>query len=208
MRRHHLTDRAGRSLVDVGERICGLYAQVMSSAKLTAWARVEGLAAEAVSEALWEDRSLVKLWAMRGTLHLLTVRDPASWLGPLGTYEHFLKPAWLRGFDTRDELEALIEAIGVVLADDVLTREALGAAVERQARIGGLAEKVQGSWDAFLKPASFRGRLCFAPDDGQRARFAGPAGWLGARRASRPGPPAPPRAPARGRAPSPLPRSP
>jgi hypothetical protein len=31
---------------------------------------------------------------------------------------------------------------------------------------------VQGSWGAFLKPASFQGRLCFGPNDGQRVRFA------------------------------------
>jgi hypothetical protein len=39
--RNHLTDRTSRrSLVSVVDRICGLHAQVMSSAELTAWARV------------------------------------------------------------------------------------------------------------------------------------------------------------------------
>ena len=114
MRRHHLIDRSGPgSLPDVVDRICGLHAQVMSSAELTAWARVEGLDRAAVSDALWQERAVVKLWAMRGTLHLLTARELPTWLGALGTYDHFLKPAWLRAFESsREELEALVVAVG------------------------------------------------------------------------------------------------
>jgi hypothetical protein len=59
----------------------------LSSAELTAWARVDGLHLDAVSKALWGDGSLVKLWAMRGTLHLLPARDLGMWLGALGSYE-------------------------------------------------------------------------------------------------------------------------
>jgi hypothetical protein len=51
----------------------------------------------------------------------------------------------------------------------------------------GLAEKVQGSWGSFLKPASFRGRLCFAPNEGQLVRFTAPATWLGDGLAVEPG---------------------
>jgi hypothetical protein len=181
MHRHSLVERAPRSaLLDVVDRICGLHAQVMSSAELTAWARVDGLAPEDVREALWSERTLVKLWAMRGTLHLLTARELGTWLGALGTYEHFLKPAWLRAFGmTREQLEDLIVAIESALDGEPLTREALGAKVERIAGTAGLAEKVQGSWGPFLKPASFRGKLCFGPNEGQRVRFTAPAAWVG-----------------------------
>ena len=66
-------------MLNVASELCGLHAQVMSSAELTLWARVEGLGPEAVKKALWKDRSLVKLWAMRGTLHLLTAADYPMW---------------------------------------------------------------------------------------------------------------------------------
>src|SRR5918996_6073590 len=76
MWRHHLTERAPREdMLEVAARIGGLHAQVMSSAELTLHARVEGLEREAVQQALWEDRSLVKLWAMRGTLNLLPAAE-------------------------------------------------------------------------------------------------------------------------------------
>jgi hypothetical protein len=53
--RHHLDRRApAGSLLSVATRICGLHAQVMSSAELAAWVRVEALDRRAVQQALWE----------------------------------------------------------------------------------------------------------------------------------------------------------
>lgn len=181
MRRHHLIDRvAPNEMLDVVSDIGGLHAQVMSSAELTLHARVDGLEREAVSKALWEDRSLVKLWAMRGTLHLLPAAELETWLGALSTYEHYRKRVWLRYFEiTEEQLEELIDAIGKALDGELRTREDLGAAVARATRSPELADKVQGSWGPYLKPASFRGRLCFAPNDGQRVRFTRPDTWLG-----------------------------
>jgi hypothetical protein len=76
--RHRLVKRAAPSdLVGVVGEICGLHAQVMSAAELSLWARIDGLEREAVQETLWKQRALVKLWAMRGTLHLL----PSAELG-------------------------------------------------------------------------------------------------------------------------------
>jgi hypothetical protein len=70
--RQRLDRRASQSeTLEVVREICGLHAQVMSSAELTLWARVEDLEPEWVREALWERRALAKTWAMRGTLHLL-----------------------------------------------------------------------------------------------------------------------------------------
>ena len=160
-------------------RICGLHAQVMSSAELTLWARVEDLGGDAVEQALWKDRSLVKLWAMRGTLHLLPAAELGTWLAALGTYEHYLKPVWLRGFKiTQEELEQLVAAIGDALDGELLTREELGDEVVRLTRSKAMAERIQGSWGPYLKPASFQGLLCFGPGEGQRVRFTAPASWV------------------------------
>ena len=181
MRRHHLIDRAApNQMLDVTARIGGLHAQVMSSAELTLHARVEGLEPEAVARALWEERTLVKLWAMRGTLHLLPAAELDTWLGALATYDHYLKPAWLRAFEmTEEQLGRLVDVIGEALDGRALTREELGAAVARIAGEPELADKVQGSWGPYLKPASFRGRLCFGPSAGQKVTFTRPDSWLG-----------------------------
>ena len=60
MRRQHLTARAADPLAVVSD-LCGLHAQVLSSAQLTLWARMED--PPDVDELLWRDRSLVKTWA-------------------------------------------------------------------------------------------------------------------------------------------------
>lgn len=160
-------------------RICGLHAQLMSSAELSAWARVEDLEREEVRRALWEERSLVKTWAMRGTLHLLPSDEFALWQAALSTYDHFLKGAWLRASGmSQPELEALIEAIGSVLDGETLAREELARRVGRRVGSKDLPARLTGSWGSMLKPAAFRGKLCFAPSAGRNVRFTHPGSWL------------------------------
>jgi hypothetical protein len=61
MSAHRLDRRVPRErAVAVAGELCGLHAQVMSSASLTLWARVDGLQPDDVQRALWEERSLVK----------------------------------------------------------------------------------------------------------------------------------------------------
>jgi Winged helix DNA-binding domain len=111
--RHRLDRRAPRgAMLRVAGEICGLHAQVLSSAELSVWARVDQLAPAAVQSALWSEGSLVKTWAMRGTLHLLPRAELPVFFGALSTYTHFLKQAWLKYFGvTREELEEVIAAL-------------------------------------------------------------------------------------------------
>jgi Winged helix DNA-binding domain len=166
-------------MLKMASELCGLHAQVMSSAELTLWARVEGLGPDAVKKALWEDRSLVKLWAMRGTLHLLTAADYPTWQAALSTYDHYRRPSWSKYFGvTQPELGRLIRAVALALEDRALTREELADEVGRRTRSRKLGDTLRESWGAVLKPCSFQGVLCFAPSDGQRVRFTNPGSWL------------------------------
>src|SRR5207302_8832238 len=72
LRRHGLAPRPAGGPAGVAEAICGIHAQVMGTTDLQVWARSATPAAGGVARALWEDRSLVRTWCMRGTLHLLT----------------------------------------------------------------------------------------------------------------------------------------
>jgi hypothetical protein len=170
LRRHQPVERAAPSqLVRVVGDICGLHAQLMSSAELSAWARVDGLERGAVEDVLWSEKSLVKLWAMRGTLHLLPSADLGIWLASLGTYTG-------HGMTGKYAVDSLTEAIGDALEGRLLTREGLAVLVE--AEDPELGEWVRSSWGSYLKPASWRGRLCFAPSEGSRVRFTSPSTWL------------------------------
>jgi uncharacterized protein YcaQ len=182
VRRHHLDQRAPASkMLAVASRLCGLHAQVMSSAELAVWARVENLDRRAIQRALWDDRTLVKTWAMRGTLHLLPAEELPLWHAALGTSQRHRKAAlWQKYFGiTLDELDRLTEAVGTALEGRVMTREELMKEVKRLTGSAAFAAKVtQGSWGTILKPAAFTGRLCFGPSLGQRVRFTCPDTWL------------------------------
>jgi uncharacterized protein YcaQ len=176
--RHRLDARAARgSAAIVAGAICGLHAQVLSSADFSLWARVRGHRAGDLARLLWDERVLVKTWLMRGTLHLVPADDLPLYAAAIdpGRYEQ----AWLRYFEiTTAELERLIEAIGVALDGHCLDRRELAAAVAP--RVGDrLAARLGESWGTFLKPAARRGLLCFGPSRGANVTFARPDRWIG-----------------------------
>jgi len=176
MRRQFLDERVpAERMLEVASRLCGLHAQLASSAELTLWARVEGLEPDAVSRALWEERTLYKSWAMRGTLHLLPAAERGLWNAALGTYDHYLKPAFFKGFGTsEEEVLGLIDAVSEALDGRELTREELASAVAERTGSAELGEKLAGSWGPLLKPAAFRGRLQFARSRGRNVCFTRP----------------------------------
>ena len=160
MQRQHLTARAADPLAVVSD-ICGLHAQVLSSAQLTLWARMED--PPDVSDLLWRDRSLVKTWAQRGTLHLHRTDELPLWVGAQAA----LKP--------RYETEVVAQA---------LQAQRAGRQGDHRGRPGGAARRARRparSWRAvhpglargygdLLKPVAFRGELIYAED----GRFALP----------------------------------
>jgi hypothetical protein len=182
LERQHLAARAPRAAaLDVVSDIAGLHAQVASCAELTLWARVEGLEPGEVARLLWEERALVKTWAMRGTLHLLVAAELPRYVGALSRLRprHHV-PAWLRAHGLeREQAEVMLAAIARSLNGAQLTREELAATVAERVGDLALADRLKGGFGDLLKPAAFTGDLCFAPSNGQRVRFARPGDWLG-----------------------------
>ena len=178
--RHHLDERVpAKAMLEVVAEIAGLHAQVMSSAELTLAARVEGIEPDDVRRALWEERSLVKTWAMRGTLHLLPAAEFPLWQAALSTRRNWEAGAWQRAFVPLAELERLNDAVAQALDGTLLTREELADRVGELTGSVELGDKLRESWGALLKPAAALGRLCFAPNKGQQVRFTRPDTWLG-----------------------------
>jgi hypothetical protein len=178
----HYLDRPApaNTLLDVTERLCGLHAQVLSSSELTLWARTQHLPRNALQHALWQQRELVKVWAMRGTLHLFASRDYPMWQAALSQLRREVTPAWLKWYDiTRPELDQLMRTMGEVLDGQLLTRQELAEQVAKHTGSPELAEKVtRSSWGSLLKPPTRLGYLCFAPSAGQNVRFTRPSSWL------------------------------
>ncbi|MGD0154334.1 MAG: winged helix DNA-binding domain-containing protein [Thermacetogeniaceae bacterium] len=75
--------REGSSSVkQVVQKVCGLQAQDLSAAMLAVRVRSIELTSASVESALWQERSVVRTWGQRGTLHLLAAHD-LGWLLPL-----------------------------------------------------------------------------------------------------------------------------
>src|SRR5215472_2983705 len=181
-RRHGLVPRlaAGAGPPDVAAATCGIHAQVMGTTDLQVGVRTPcaSASAGAVARALWEERSLVRVWCMRGTLHLLTpeqfalyaaVFDPAAQYGT----------TWLRYFEvTADDLAAVHDALGEALeGGEPLTRRELGAVVT--ARAGSrLGDRLASSWGELLKPAARRGLFVNGPNRGQETTYVRTDRWL------------------------------
>ena len=172
MERHHLVRRAASAdLVRVASDLGGLHAQLMSSAELSLWARIDGLEPGVLDKALWERRALVKTWAMRGTLHLLPAVELGLWLAALGTHTGY--------GNNRAATSVLAEAVAGALDGRMLTREELAQAVEQETGSREFGEWMRFSWGSYLKALAFRGVVCFAPSAGGRVRFTTPRTWLG-----------------------------
>ena len=179
--RSSLTRRAdSRRLVEVAGELCGVHAQVQAAAELQLAERVDGIGQADVRAALWEKRSLVKAWTLRGTLHL----HPASEL-PLW---HAARRAVLRSADPglpawRDpagdvhpalgarEVERIRATVWEVLDGRCLLREELAEAVVK--RVGAKARERLRSGFAF-----FLADLCQGPPRGARITLARPDQWI------------------------------
>ena len=128
----------GASVAAVARAVVGLQAQDLDAASLGVRARRAGATASEVARARVEERSVARVWCMRGTLHLVAVED-ARWLvrllGPVGLARGRRRRAQMgvdspeavqavravlaeHGSLTRHELAARVRARGVRLADD------------------------------------------------------------------------------------------
>jgi len=173
--RRHLLDPVGTLAVPgVVRRLCGVQAQVASSAELAVRVRRRGSRKGEVARALSDGR-LIKTWAMRGTLHLLTPEDGGAFLSLIAGGRSWEGPGWQRYFGvTTKSMDHLREVVREALDGTVLSREELVAAVTARKELGHLGEGLRSSWGTLLKPLAWQGDLCFGPSRDGRATFMRP----------------------------------
>jgi hypothetical protein len=170
-----LLDPIGRMPVEaVVRRLCGVQAQVASSAELAVAVRCEGGKPREVERALADGR-LIKTWAMRGALHLVTPEGGPAFLSLMAAGRAWERPSWQRYFGMTtghwDELRATVRE---ALDGGPLTREQLAAAVGGRPLLAHVEEPLRGGWGTLLKPLGWQGDLCFAAVGGNRGTFTRP----------------------------------
>jgi hypothetical protein len=165
------------SMLEVVGALCGVRAQLPSTADLSLWARVDGLEHGQVKQALEQERTLVKTW-MRGTLQLLPAADLALHVAVLRPRPEGPGDAWLRLRKvTRQQYLAIVENVPRALDGRPRTREWLA---DRLAELAGpdLRDAVLFSWGGVLKESARNGDLCFGPPRGRNVTFVRPDRWL------------------------------
>jgi Winged helix DNA-binding domain len=178
--RQGLLEPNGNDPVAVCARLAGVHAQVMSCAELAIGLRTKGMPRTAVSDCLWEHRTLLKFWAMRGTLHLLPSDEIDLWSGALTSHRHYLREGWVGAFGlTSGDIAELIEIVRTSLDGRNLTRDELAAEMAPAIKNPLLLKYLRSGWGSLLKPASYSGYLCFGPNRGRNVTFTSLASVCG-----------------------------
>lgn len=185
MERHALGAPAtGLGPADIAGVLCGAHAQVLTAAELSIARRIAGATRADVKSALWQERTLVKTFGPRGTIHLLATEDLPMWTGALSALPPSA-PSHPEGVRfTPEQAEEVIAAIGDALADAELTVDELTEALAD--RLGGWAvertmEGFQDKWPRWRQltsRASHQGLLCFGSDRGRKVTYTNPHRWL------------------------------
>jgi hypothetical protein len=185
MARHALSEPATNlGPADIASMMCGAHAQVLSAAELSIGRRISGAIRADVQRALWEDRTLIKTFGPRGTVHLLPTADLPMWTGALSALPSSvpMHPEPVRF--TPEQADEVIAAIGDALADTALTVDELtDAIVERTGSWAG--ERTMAAfqdkwprWRQVTSTAAHRGMLCFGPNRGRNVTYTNPNRWL------------------------------
>jgi DNA glycosylase AlkZ-like len=184
---HHLVEPAPQQhMAEVVAQVCGIHAQIATSAELSLGLRLRGITREDVSAALWKQRSLVKTFGLRGTLHLLPASEFGTWIAALKAKPPPREPS----ADESPSLphnrgDQLVRAICDALANRELTNDDLSE--ELEGRLGDWATEAVfpafgqhwPRWQLALRQAALAGLIVNGPPRGTRVTYVRTEDWLG-----------------------------
>lgn len=177
MQRQHLCDEKPAPLATICRAVCGMQAQVMSAAEMAWWARNHKLTRAEIQSALWGKRTLVKTYAQRGTLHLLTAKDFPLFVSALQRSQvasaHKIR---MRAGLSMKEIFTLETAAMDSLQRGALTPNELAEHI--RPRIGKRTHAaIKQFWNIF-RPLFAQGLICYGPSRGTEVTFIRTEQWL------------------------------
>lgn len=172
--------RRGTPVAEVVGAMMGAHAQVLSAAEVSVGVRTSELTRADVRTALWDERSLIKTYGPRGTVHLLPARELPLWSAALTAIPTSPGPFPPDVRLTEEQAAQVVAAIGDALEGTCLTLDELTE--EIVARTGPWAgERVMPAfqdlwprWRQVLHRAGWAGTLCFGPNRGRKATYTRP----------------------------------
>jgi hypothetical protein len=178
LRAQQLTPKPGDGVSDIAllvKELCGIQAQDARAAALALRVRSTGLVAVDVERARVQERTIIRTWGQRGTLHLLAAED-LGWLLPL------FGPVFIAGSRRRRAELGLDEetcARGIRVMRDVLASQGplTRAEIVEQLAIHGL--HIEGQARPYLLyQAALEGVICLGPDRGTEPTYVLLSDWV------------------------------
>jgi hypothetical protein len=183
LQNHYLVEQAGKTdIIKVIDKVCGLHSQLPMTPYYSLWNRVVEFEPKMLDQRLYGDRSLVKTWFMRGTLHIIPSKDlplynnalRRMWFEHHGRYMN--KPDW----PSRRERESkLYPNIKEALSGRPLSRKELCTRVRSLlANESQPYERLFSAWGGILKETSYIGLTVHAEPCKRESYFARLDRWL------------------------------
>jgi hypothetical protein len=151
----------------------GIQAQILPAAGIALWNRVPGLTWEQVDNLIHEERTLIKLWGQRNTLHLY---PSAEWPLVYAAFGH-----------TDAEREQRLEGYGYDVQQYRAALEWMRAALRKRKTLGRsdlraanltMEDWYLSGWGGLFRDLVRCGEVCHAGALGNEARFAARDHWL------------------------------
>ena len=150
-------------VADVVRSVCGVNAQARPAMMLSLRARIRGAELQNLSDMINSSRTLVRTWAMRGTVHLLT-REDADLILPLVSPGIVAKHRGRRrqlGLDEEKLATGLAKVTAILDREGPLTRDAL---VERLNGHGFAIDRKSQAVYHLIVYASLKRLIVLGPD--------------------------------------------
>jgi hypothetical protein len=178
LRAQRLTPRSRDSVSNVAllvKGLCGIQAQDARAAALALRVRSAGLVAADVERARVQERTIIRTWGQRGTLHLLAT-DDLGWLLPL------FGPMFIAASGRRRAELGLDEdtcARGIRVMRDALASQGPLTRAELVEQLAVRGIRVEGqARPHLLFRAALEGVICLGPDRGTEPTYVLLSDWV------------------------------
>lgn len=183
LNKHRLFPKAKRNeFVHVVDDVCGLHAQAPQTPYLSLWSRVDDFENSMLEKALYVDKKLIKVWCMRGTLHVIRSDD-------LPIYNRALRRMWFEHHgrymrephypSLEERKKDIYPAVLEALAEGALKRKDLNNKVRALLRDDSKPyQRLFSGWGGILKETAYEGLTVHAQPCGIEACFARLDKWL------------------------------
>lgn len=160
---------------NVVNHLCGIQAQDLNAAALALWARSNGIIKSDVESALYQTRTIVRTWCMRGTLHLVSADDYVWLIDLLGQF--FIKSSRGRreqlGLDEATGKKSVAKLKKLLAENGPLTR----VQIVKQLSSQGIHLVGQAA-PHLLRLAALQGAVCYGPDQEGEPTYVLVSDWI------------------------------